>query len=150
MFYTTGCVPQNKSIKLAQIEPREDGGNPEVYNKKMNLCFSLTKSTKAQCLNTIYKNINILIIPMGNQPILLAGRGQGVERRTIEIKDDSRLIIYINTSNVKTPLKCNSKAIKTVLSESRVVFDIDVQSIVEYLQITDREGKLLLDYKIIK
>jgi len=156
IFSTTACnytteitnkFVQNQEVSKILII---DGGNPEVYNKKMNICFSLRNKTKAQCLNKIYKAIDILVLQNNDKPIILAGRSIVKEKNIILKKEEKRILIYINTKNVKQPIKLNIKSLRKVKNGDTTILDIEIKNIEDTLTIRDREGKLLLKYNIIK
>jgi len=140
----TRLVSNQNQSKISII----DGGNPEVNNQKMNLCFSLKNGAKAQCLNQIYKDVDILVLPNGNRPIVLAGRGELKEKTITFTKEERRVVIYLNTKNVKKPIKLNITQFKKSISRDRVILDIAKEDIKDTLTLKDREGKLLLKYKI--
>ena len=157
IFYSTACSnTANMTTQLVEHQhhariPTSDGGNPEVYNNKMNLCFSMKKMAKAQCLEQIYKNIDILVLQEKNdKPIVLAGRGAGKDKVANLKEEDKRVIIYIDSKNVKQPIKLNITPFKKSQNGDRVIFDIAKEDIKDTLTLRDREGKLLLRYKIIK
>jgi len=139
----TRLVSNQNQSKISII----DGGNPEVNNQKMNLCFSLKNGAKAQCLEQIYKGIDILVLPNGNRPIVLAGRGELKEETITFTKEERRVVIYLNTKNVKKPIKLNITKFKKSISRDRVILDIAKEDIKDTLTLKDREGKLLLKYK---
>ena len=157
IFYTTACS-NTASITTPLVQNQHhakisinDGGNPEVYNRKMNLCFSLKKRAKSQCLEQIYKDIDIVVLQENDKPIILAGRGTLKEKSIRLRKEDRRILIYIDTKNIKQPIELNVTPFKKAQNGDRVIFDIAKESIKEdTLTLKDREGKLLLKYKIIR
>jgi len=142
----TRLVSNQNQSKISII----DGGNPEVNNKKMNLCFSLKNMAKAECLEQIYHSIDIMVIQDENRPIILAGRGVLIEKDIELTKEDKRVLIYLDTSNVKKPIILNITEFKKSQNGTKVILNIEKEDIKETLTLRDRDGKLLLKYKIIK
>ena len=156
IFYTTACSnSSNIATRLTTNQNSShisiiDGGNPEVYNKKINLCFSLKRSAKEECLEQIYKGIDIVVIQDENRPIVLAGRGEPKDKKIKLTKEDRRVVIYLDTTNVKKPIRVNIKEFKKSETHTKLILDISKEDIKDSIILKDRDGKLLLKYEIIK
>jgi len=152
-FYTMGCSQQQTSIEASTKKMKINLETPQTY-EHIPSCFTVTKEARSLCLNKIFRNndeVKLLIHPQEGEVIKLAGRGQSVQKRTFNIKDDTRILLYIETSNLKMPLSCNVVSAKLTENKKRdkVVVDIAIKDIKEHIQLRDKEGKLLLDYSII-
>ena len=147
IFYTTACSNSASPIKTT-FSKSNGGGNPEV---KLNLCIRLENKAKTKCLDNIFPNSpNILILPTDGKRIKLAGRGDSIEKRVVELKDDDILLLNIETSNIKLPLTANIKTAKLLQEKNSLVVSIPVKDINKKVTLKDKKGKLLLDYNIIK
>lgn len=146
-FYMTGCSTTATPIKLSSIKA-EQGGNPEV---NLNLCLQEIHAEKIKCLDRHFPTSpNILLLPADGKRILLAGRGESVDRRDVIIKDDDILLLNIDTSNVKMPLTANVKTDKDSEKGNNLVLAIAVENIEDKITLKDKEGNLVLEYRIMK
>jgi hypothetical protein len=147
-FYTVACSSNHATnIKTTLVNPGT-GGNPEV---KIIYCLGLKHKAKEVCLDTLYPdNINILIHPSNGQALKLAGRGSSVEKATVKFKDDDIYLIYLDTLNIKLPLTSNVKSTKFRQKGNKLVVEIEVKNIQTTITLKDNEGKIVLDYRIIK
>jgi hypothetical protein len=135
---------------ISRIE-NGNGGNPEVYNKKITLCFSLKNRAKAKCLEQIYKDIDIVVIQeKNNKPLLLAGRGTFIKKKIQLLKTDKRVLFYLNTQNVKKPIQANIERLKKSNDGEILILDIAKKDIKDTLILKDRDGKTLLQYRVIQ
>ncbi len=149
IFYTTACSNTVTPMRTSFVQTHGGGGgNPEV---NLNICLSLKNKAKSQCLDTIFPNsTNILILPSNGKHIKLAGRGSSIEKSVVTLKNDDILLLNIETSTVKLPLTCNIKTAKLLQEQNSLVVSIPVKDIDKKITLKNREGKLLLDYSIIK
>ena len=147
-FYTVACSSNHATtIKTALVSPGT-GGNPEV---KIIYCLGLRNKAKEACLDTLYPdNINILIHPSNGKQLKLAGRGNSVERASIQFENDDVYLIYLDTLNIKLPLTSNIKFTKFRQKGNSLVVEMAVKDIGSSITLKDKEGKTVLDYIIIK
>lgn len=145
---TTSCTTTPKPIKalsFALNNSDDKGGNPEVLNS----CFTLNEAAKNLCLNKFFPNeINLLIHPSHDVPIMLAGRGDSIEKRELTLENDELLLLYLDTTNVETPLSSNIKSSQYSYDQNTVVINIDVKDIKEKIILKDKNGKVILEYTI--
>ena len=149
VFSITACSTPNQSLRtsFAVIEknPAGEGGNPEVLNH----CFGLKKLAKSLCFDGFFPdNSNLLIHPNHGAPVMLAGRGNHVERRVLQLNKDDRILLYLDISNVKVPLSSNIKATSFTYDKNSVVVNIDTKEIKEKIILKDEEGNIVLEYRI--
>ncbi|CAA6798857.1 MAG: Unknown protein [uncultured Sulfurovum sp.] len=153
MLYTTACtttkpiqVASTKPIKLASNEPTPiGGGNPEVIND----CFGLKKAEKEHCFNHFFPKHNLLIHPNHGKIIRLAGRGDSVERRDLNLtSDDELVLLYLDTTHVKLPLHSNVEASLFSYHKNTVVLNIDAKEIEDKIILTDNDGTIILEYTV--
>ena len=125
------------------------GGNPEVL--LIHKCLRNNNSKALTCLNNLIKKEQMFYVSTERnwQPIKLAGRGTTIEKRTIKIKDNKELILYLDISSVKLPLSSNIE-IKKSKNQNSMVIKIDVEKIEDKVTLIDNEGNMILDYTIIK
>lgn len=89
-FYSTACSTPSIPTKTASTHPKlvqkeEQGGNPEVYN--IHQCLKLKNRAEVACFNKLFPHKTYLVLhPSSGEPLILAGRGDSVEKRTIELK----------------------------------------------------------------
>jgi len=150
VFFTTSCTTANSSTRttFAVIEKNGagEGGNPEVLNH----CFTLKKVAKSLCLNGFFPDkSNLLIHPTQGEAIMLAGRGNHVERRVLQLKDtDDRILLYIDISNVKVPLNSNVKETSFTYDKNSVVVNINAKEVKEKIILKDVENNVVLEYRV--
>jgi hypothetical protein len=141
----TACSTQRPLAKLSLSDSRGNGGNPEVLNH----CFGLKKSAKKLCFYRFFpNNSNILIHPNHGEPIMLAGRGNYIEKRELQLNNDDHVLLYLDISNVKVPLSSNIKGSKFTYESNTVVVNIDAKEIKEKIILKDNEGDILLEYHV--
>ena len=156
VFSVTACV--STSTKESSILPksvladggggRGQGGNPEV---NLNRCFGLKAKERQSCFDIFYPNdINLSIYPSSGEVIRLAGRKSSVEKGEFNLKDKERFIFSVNISNVKLPIRCNIKSAKLLQDKESLVVDVATKEIKNNITLTDREGKVILNYSIRK
>jgi len=156
VFSVTACV--SISTKESSILPksvladggsgRGKGGNPEV---NLNRCFGLKSKERQRCFDIFYPNdINLSIYPSSGEVIRLAGRKSSVEKGEFNLKDKERFIFSVNTSNVKLPISCNVERAKLLQKGESLVVDVASREIKNNITLTNREGKVILDYSILK
>jgi len=144
---TTACNSSHQSMRtsFASITNSSgNGGNPEVLNH----CFGLKKIAKNLCFDYYFPNKNLLIHPTNGEAILLAGRGNCVERRELKLANDDRVLLYLDISNVKTPLSSNIKNSNFSYEKNTVVVDIETKEIKENIILKDKDGNIILEYSI--
>jgi hypothetical protein len=145
---TTACTTMTKPVKavnLALNNSDDKGGNPEVLNH----CFALSKTAKSLCFDRFFPgNINLLIHPSHGIPIMLAGRGESIEKRELKLNNDDLVLLYLEITNVKTPLSTNVKSTQFSYDKNTVVINIDVKKIEETIIIKDKNGKIVLEYTV--
>lgn len=136
--------------KIAHTLQGTGGGNPEV---NLNLCLKESYGQKIKCLNNLFPtNPTILLVPKADgKRILLAGRGESIDKREITLSSDTDIIVLnIDSRNVKTPLKVNITTALYAKEKNNLVLTIPVKDIEESITLKDREGKLVLEYTIIR
>lgn len=150
IFITTGCYKKNTPTQTTLALKGQNGGNPEVH--KIHQCLKLKNQAKAECFNKLFPTKTYLVIhPNSGKALKLAGRGESVEKRQISFnKNDEVFVMYIDTSNVKMPLTSNIETTKRSQEKGSLVLSIPVKDIKNKITLKDKEGKLLLDYTIIK
>jgi len=149
IFFITACktsttVPYKVSInKVKGI-----GGNPEVY---LNQCLNKKGRERDICIDYFYpEDIEIGIYPKDGLHIKLAGRSSSVKRKELIIDTQDRIILSIDTTNIKLPITSNINPIKKLQHKNHLAIIIEVKDIESSITLKDKKGKLLLDYKIIK
>lgn len=156
VFSVTACVSTStkessrlpKSVLADGGGGRGQGGNPEV---NLNRCFGLKSKERQSCFDIFYPNdINLSIYPSSGEVIRLAGRKSSVEKGEFNLKDKERFIFSVNTSNVKLPIRCNIKSAKLLQAKESLVVDVATREIKNNITLTDREGKVILNYSIRK
>ena len=147
-FYTVACSSnQATTIKTTLVSPGT-GGNPEV---KIIYCLGLKNKAKEVCLDSLYPdNINILIHPSNGKRLKLAGRGNSVEKATVRFKNDDVYLIYIDTLNIKLPLTSNVESTQFRQKGNSLVVEMNVKNIKSTITLKDKEGKIVLNYTVIK
>jgi len=125
------------------------GGNPEVL--LIHKCLQNNNKKTLICLNELIEKEQTFYVSRESdwKPIKLAGRANKVEKRTIEIKENKELILYLDTSAVKLPLTSNIEIQKSEIKNTLVI-KIDVEKIEDKVTLTNSEGNIILDYTIIK
>ena len=144
----TGCYDNISPYKVTHnhIIPM-GGGNPEV---KLNKCLDKKSKNRDICIDLFYpEDIEIGIYPPNGLRIKLAGRASSIERREIQIDSQDRIILSIDTSNIRLPIILNVKG-KQLQYKNSLAIVIEVKNIKDTITLKDKEGKLLLDYTIIK
>ena len=145
LFYTTACSSTKSTSKLSLSKPTGGGGNPEVLNH----CFGLKKTAKKLCFDHFFpNNTNLLIHPTQGEAIMLAGRGNHVEKRELQLNNDDRVLLYLNISNIKVPLSSNIETTTFTYDKNSVVVNIDVNEIKEKIILKDKEGNVVLEYHV--
>jgi len=137
-----------KTVYYAQGEEEPgQGGNPEV--RLIHNCFNLSEKNAVSCLNNIFKDdYHASIISDSFKPILLAGRATSIDKRNINLSDERSLVLYLETSKVKTPLSSNVEGTTYAYEKNKVVVLIPVQNINEKVILKDANAKLLLEYEL--
>ena len=124
------------------------GGNPEV---NLNQCFGLKSQARQTCFDIFYPDdINLSIYPRSGEVIRLAGRKSSVEKGEFNLKEKERFIFSVNTSNVKLPISCNIESAKLLQERESLVVDVASREIKNNITLTNREGKVILDYSVLK
>ena len=124
------------------------GGNPEV---QLNQCLNQRGRARNICIDHFYpEDIKIGIYPKDGTRIKLAGRASAIEKRAFTINNQDRIILSIDTANVKLPLTVNIKPVKKLQYKNNLALIIETKDIKNSITLKDKEGKLLLDYKIIR
>lgn len=147
-FYLTDCMAGEVPIKVASVAS-SPGGNPEV---NLNLCLQKTHENKVKCLDRIFPNSpSILLLPQGDgKRILLAGRGESIEKAEVTVKESNLLLINLDTINVKVPLSSNVKLTKKSQKGNNLILAIAIKDIEDKVTLKDKEGNIVFDYTIIK
>ena len=152
LFSLTSCssISTNDTIlPLMLANGGGKGGNPEVNN--INRCFRLKNREKQSCFDIFYpEDINITIYPNDGDIIRLAGRKSSIERREFNLVGKDRFIFYVDTTNVKLPISCNIEGVELSQDRDTLVVDISTKNIADNITLKDGEGKVILDYKVIK
>ena len=148
LFVTTSCSSPKQ--KLVRSHSGGNGGNPEVNN--INRCFQFKDKERNRCLNNFYPqdNINIMIYPYNGTTIKLAGRKSSIEKKELDLQEIDRLMLYIDISNVRLPIRCNIKEAILTRDKKSLVVDVKVLNLKKSLILTDKNKKTLLDYTIKK
>jgi len=145
---TTACTVPSQSMKTSFVTMKKNidyGGNPEVLNH----CFGLKKVAKNLCFDYfIPNNSNLLIHPTQGSAIMLAGRGNHIEKRVLKLNNDDKILLYLDISNVKVPLSSNIKNSQFSYDKNTVVVNIETKEIKENILLKDKEGNILLKYRI--
>lgn len=131
----------------AQVKEGGDGGNPEV--KLMHDCLKLKNRLYAQCLNKLFPNEpNVLVSAKQGKPILLAGRGTKIERDQINLENHDLYLLYVDISNIKLPVTSNILNTKISRDTNSMLFLIPVKEIKKEIILKDKDGDIVLQYKI--
>jgi len=146
---TTACNSSHQSMRTSFVSTSTsssvDGGNPEVLNH----CFGLKKVAKNLCFDYLLPNKNLLIHPTSGEAIMLAGRGERIEKRALKLaNEDERVLLYLDVTNVQTPLTSNVKESQFSYKENSVVVNINAKEIKESIILKDKEGNVVLNYRI--
>jgi len=132
--------------KLFSQEVEEGkGGNPEVYIAHNCLKGKLAKT----CLEKLFSDERKSYI-QSYEIIKLAGRGASVEKATIEFEDDDLFLLYLDTSNVDTPLSINIKGEENASDSHSVLFILPVKEIDKEIIVKDKKGNIVLQYKVLR
>jgi len=146
--YTTACSTTTPPPRMAFSNTNNGdgkGGNPEVLNH----CFGLKKVAKGLCFDSFFPdNSNLLIHPNHGEPVMLAGRGNRVEKRVLKLNNDDRVLLYLDISTVKVPLSSNVKDSSFTYDQSTVVVNINAKEIKEKIILKDKEGNVVLEYRV--
>ncbi len=144
----TGCYNNLIPYKITHNDKvRIGGGNPEV---QLNKCLDEKGKDRSICIDLFYpEDIEIGIYPPNGLRIKLAGRASAIEKKVLSLDTQERIILSIDTSNIKLPITLNVKA-KQLHYKNSLAIIIEVKDIEENITLKDKEGKLLLDYTIIK
>jgi hypothetical protein len=143
------CTKHSSPKKRIVLDGGGKGGNPEV--KVINQCFGLNKSARDRCLNIFYPNdINISIYPYNGNIIRLAGRKSSIELMEFNLSKDDRFILYLDSSTIDLPVSCNIKGAKFSKYRKTLVVDMLVDNISNRVTIKDKNGRVLIDYSIVK
>ena len=149
LLFVTSCTKNISNNQKIALGGGGKGGNPEV--KVINECFKLKSKARDICLDSFYPNdINISIYPYNGDIIRLAGRKSSIEKREFDLSQEDRFILYIDTTNIELPISCNIQTAKRSLDKNSLVIDIAVKDIVKQVTIQDKNGRVLLDYSIVK
>jgi hypothetical protein len=89
-----------------------------------------------------------MIYPYSGATIKLAGRKSSIEKKELNLQKVDRLMLYIDISNVRLPIKCNIKEATLTKENMNLVLDVEVSNLKKSLILTDKEDKTLLDYTI--
>ena len=148
LFTLTGCYDNHSPYKVTHNdEVRIGGGNPEV---QLNKCLDKKSKDRNICIDLFYpEDIEIGIYPPNGLRIKLAGRVSAIERKELYLGTQKRVILSIDSSNIKLPITLNVKA-KQFQYKNSLAIVIEVKDIEKSITLKDKEGKLLLDYSIIK
>lgn len=135
-------------IKVASVAS-SPGGNPEV---NLNLCLQEKYENKVKCLERIFPDSpSILLLPQGDgKRILLAGRGESIEKAQVTVKESNLLLINLDTRNVKVPLSSNVKFTKKSQKGNNLILAIAIKDIEDKVTLKDKEDNIVFDYTIIK
>jgi hypothetical protein len=145
----TACSANNNTAITNNKIASRGGGNPEV--KSISQCFKFKKKARIACFNNIYPgDANITTHPMYGEKIRLAGRTSSIERGLFDLRGEQKFIISVDISEVRLPINCNIKEAKLFKYGTDLVIDIDVKDIKSRVTLQDRDGRVLLDYKIDK
>ncbi|MCH9740550.1 MAG: hypothetical protein K0U38_06890 [Epsilonproteobacteria bacterium] len=151
LLFTTSCSsssPQSEQKVIALEETGNNGGNPEV--KKIHKCFGYENEARSECLDKLFpEEINIKIYPPSGERVKLAGRNSSAEKVEFNLKGQERFIFNVETSQVKLPISCNVST-RLFQSDNRLTVDVAVKDIDDKVTLYDREGKVLLDYTVVK
>jgi hypothetical protein len=151
-YTTTTSYTPTISNSLIVSSP-QGGGNPEVTNTPTILaqCFKLQKRAREACFNLFHPgNINILTYPNYGEKIRLAGRKSAIEKKEFNLVGQERFIIAVDISKVQLPIKCNIPSALRSSDKDTITFDIPVKDIENSVIFSDRRGRLLLNYTVVK
>ena len=125
------------------------GGNPEVKN--ISQCFKLEKKERINCFNKYYpEDVNITTYPPYRERIILAGRKSSIEKREFNLEGQEKFVIYLDISNVKLPISWNIKTAELLNEKGDLVVEIEVKDIKSKVTLQDKDGKVILDYTVVK
>ena len=148
LFSLTACVSTSTNETRVLANGGGQGGNPEV---NLNQCFGLKAQARQTCFNIFYPgDINLSIYPNSGEVIRLAGRKSFVEKGEFNLRDKERFIFSVDTSKVKLPVSCNVESAKLLQDRDSLVVDVASREIKKNITLTNREGKVILDYNILK
>jgi len=151
LFFLTACqttpAPYRVSIN-DEVSISGTGGNPEV---QLNQCLNKKGKKRNICIDHFYpENIEIGIYPKNGLRIKLAGRASSIKREELTLTTQNRVILSIDTANVKLPITVNINPIKKLQHKNNLALIIETKDIKNSIIIKDKKGKVLLDYKIIR
>ena len=152
LFFLTACQPTTILQKVSmndEVSRSGTGGNPEV---QLNQCLNKKGKERDVCIDHFYpEDIEIGIYPKDGLRIKLAtiGRGSSTKEELILTTQD-RIILSVDTKNVKLPIKVNISPIRKLQHKNNLALVIETKDIKNNIIIKDKEGKVLLDYKIIR
>ena len=149
LFGLTACVSTSpKDTPILASGGGGQGGNPEV---NLNQCFGLKNQARQRCFDIFYPgDINLSIYPNSGEVVRLAGRKSSVEEGEFNLKGKERFVFYVDTSKAKLPISCNVKSAKLLQNKESLVVDVETKNIENNITLTDREGKVILNYNIVK
>jgi hypothetical protein len=151
IFFLTGCQTTPTPYRISindEVSIHGSGGNPEV---QLNKCLNKKEEERNICIDHFYpEDIDIGIYPPDGTRIKLAGRASSIERRELIIHSQQRVILSIDTTNVSLPLTSNISPIQQLQHNHNLAIIIETKNIEERVTLKDSEGKVVLDYTIIK
>ena len=125
------------------------GGNPEV--NVINQCFKLKGKAQTDCFDSFFPgDLNITIYPPNSKKIRLAGRKSSIERGRFNLRNQNKFVFSVDTPNSKFRISCNISTAKINSKGTNQVIIIPVKDIKDKITLRDNNGKLLLEYTIIK
>jgi len=131
-----------------KVKKGEEGGNPEV--KLIHDCLKLNNRLYAQCINKIFPNeSNVLVSARQGKPILLAGRGETIEKDQVNLENTDVYLLYVDISNIKLPITSNIINTKTSLDNNTMLFYMSVKEINKKIILKNKNEKIILEYEII-
>ncbi|CAA6813292.1 MAG: Unknown protein [uncultured Sulfurovum sp.] len=154
-FMLTACTGNTLSHKFIDtkaknntfVEKNEEGtgGNPEVY-----IAHQCLKGKSAEsCLQNLFLNKKEAYIE-SYEVIKLAARGNGIEKATITFEGDDLFLLYLDTSNIETPLSVNINLAEMSSDHNSVLFMLPVEEINEEIIVKDKQGNIVLQYQVDK
>jgi len=153
LFFFTACqtTPVLERVSINdEVNINGTGGNPEV---QLNQCLNKKGKERNLCIDHFYpEDIEIGIYPKDGLRIKLAtiGRGSSTKKEELTLTTQDRIILSVDTTNIKLPLTINIKPIRRLQHKNNLALIIETKNIKNNIIIKDKEGKLLLDYKIIR
>lgn len=139
--------PNTKTEPILSAQESEEGtgGNPEVY-----IAHKCLKSESSQkCLEELFAEKEKTYLE-SYEIIKLASRGSSIEKATITFEDDELFLLYLDTSNVTTPLSTNIVATEISSDSNSVLFMFPVKNIGQEIIVKEKEGNIILQYKILR